>query len=501
MNLWKKESYVNLFPFVPDDIALKSVQLLNTLSSRKSNEKSTELRMEGNTQFGTGQWSVAMDLYTKSLCYAETGSENVALAYSNRSACFVKMRMYKEAIVDIQLAKEANFPERLVPKLEQRERDCRKLMSSVKTPPKYVCKLSYAADKNFPGMANVVEIKCDEEFGRHLIAKRDIPAGQTVMLEDCYVLVRTDVHLLCQTCYCANANFIACKQCPDAVFCSNDCINRNHFHKWECNMPKAWNDDIQFQIRAVVRAIEAFTNVDDLMQFVDSTLREDPKKLPTSMHDSKAKYHFYFKLQRQESKSSEQLGMGKMYESVVSNPKIAALFNTTEKQRFLMHLVAHNILIMKNNSLGNESNLTVAHLHSLMNHSCAPNTATYAAGNQRFTVTVRPVKKGQQLCSPYLDCTGVRSLEERHTALKSGWNFVCKCEQCVCDDKPINVEQIISNPCMRFVTQNFAYEDKQHDVMKKCLSYLNNNGHQRWSKEMQMMASMLAGVYKKKYSY
>lgn len=67
----------------------------------------------------------AIELYNRAICAAKNSSSELAgLAYGNRPACFFKLKMYEKCLVDINLAKEANFPHRLMSKLDKRHDDC-----------------------------------------------------------------------------------------------------------------------------------------------------------------------------------------------------------------------------------------------------------------------------------------------------------------------------------------------------------------------------------------
>lgn len=65
-----------------------------------------------------------MQMYNSSLRYAEKGSKNVSLAYANILVLFFKLMRYHERLFDIDLAKEAGYPEKLMPKLDQRREHC-----------------------------------------------------------------------------------------------------------------------------------------------------------------------------------------------------------------------------------------------------------------------------------------------------------------------------------------------------------------------------------------
>lgn len=222
-NLWKKEAtpagnqYVDYFPPLRIDTILSDIfsNMTSSQTSHKDDGYSKAMRLIGNDCYQMGDWVSAMIAYNKSLRYAEIGSTNVAMGYTNRSACFFSMQMYAEALIDVQLAEKANLPARLVPMLQQRKQESQKLLNTVVKPPIPIRKLSYKANEHFPCLANVIELKHDEEFGRHLVAKCDIPVGKIVLLEENYVQNENDEDLECKFCFDVIKNSIACNDCAD----------------------------------------------------------------------------------------------------------------------------------------------------------------------------------------------------------------------------------------------------------------------------------------------
>jgi hypothetical protein len=55
------------------------------------------------------------------LCAAPAGSENVGIAYANRSVVYMKLGYYKTALANIQLARDHNYPASKLEKLAERE--------------------------------------------------------------------------------------------------------------------------------------------------------------------------------------------------------------------------------------------------------------------------------------------------------------------------------------------------------------------------------------------
>lgn len=119
MNLWaneisRKNFYIDLFSQqYHDSIWIKNThenikRYIEAKKSRQQWQKSDKTasldREHGNEYFRKNMFRVAMDYYNKSLCFAENGSPNISLAYSNRSACFFNMKMFDKCLIDIDLA-------------------------------------------------------------------------------------------------------------------------------------------------------------------------------------------------------------------------------------------------------------------------------------------------------------------------------------------------------------------------------------------------------------
>lgn len=136
MVLWKKESNSNSACYVDltvagEEISFLAFQTVKLMHKEtiKNDDTSTELRMPGNEQFRAKQWSAAIELYNQSLRHASNGSQNISLAYANRSYGFLQMQKYDFCLADIELASKANYPQSLMPKLDERKAMCLNAMS------------------------------------------------------------------------------------------------------------------------------------------------------------------------------------------------------------------------------------------------------------------------------------------------------------------------------------------------------------------------------------
>lgn len=167
--MWEKEMSDGLYIDLLQDLDYP-IHLCR-LKRKKNDAHALAARKAGNEKFKAGDFHGAMAKYNQSICFGENDTECVSLAYGNRSSCFEKLKMFSRCLKDIQLAKDCNYPERLMQKLNDRERRCKlelqteELASSQPT-------LSFPADENLPCMANVLRIDVSDEYGRLVTARQ-----------------------------------------------------------------------------------------------------------------------------------------------------------------------------------------------------------------------------------------------------------------------------------------------------------------------------------------
>lgn len=462
---------------------------LSQSTNRKTNQLSLDHRQNGNSKFMQQNWIEAMELYNQSLCFAEIGSENVSMAYANRSACFFHMRMYDKCLKDIQLAKEANYPERLMPKLEKRESDCLFILTLGRNE-EFVPKLSFDADANFSGMANVLKIQRNEDFGRYITATKDIDVGKTILVEEAFLLsASSSTSNRCHTCAKMSMNFIACDQCTKVLFCGSACMEKNDFHKMECKCHgfQILDLPIQHLLRSIFIALNMFPNIEDLLDFVVETVTSLPKEVPAKIFDPKSKYRSILKLNvfmRTLHKQCFLPEVCKLYASLMCFPFIKELFDSKRKQRFLMHLLGQHICVINSNAFSNHGDqLFTFIIQSYFNHSCIPNLVRFECENKTICTTIRPVKKGEQLFMFYL---GYEMKDRQATAkyLDENFGFKCKCEKCGSSSNSIPI--IPSDPeCHRIVLQfrqneqaivNNQKKELCSELKTSCIDFLRKYG-------------------------
>lgn len=258
----------------------------------KANYKSKDFRNNGNALYASKKLCEALLMYTKSIAYAESDSEELALAYGNRSAVLFELAKFDLCEQDILLSLENNYPEKLQFKLLERLGKCffenKQFQKSIEAFQKslqllqksdlntekknnkarllfeyinkyhesndnvnnhriinnsvYELERPYIEDglknKMFPCASESFGIEEQSGQGRCAVALKDIHAGEVIVVEKAFSSVCLPESFE-NHCYNCLTRFIAgypCKNCAAVLYCSSTCKEKNWelFHKYEC---------------------------------------------------------------------------------------------------------------------------------------------------------------------------------------------------------------------------------------------------------------------------
>ncbi len=496
----------------------------------KSDRRSESYRKIGNQSFGNGKWSKAMESYNRSLCYAEAqSSEVISLAYANRSAVFFELKKYDKCLADIDLALKARYPKRLMSKLDKRRTDSLLLIENGAQIPAFVPKLSFEPNKNYPEMANVLEIKCNKKYGRQVVTKSEIGVGQTLVMEKAFMTAhRYEKFRRCNSCMKKDVNLIPCKNCTEAMFCSNEC-SMHVYHQVECNMQtmpeESCNDNQLHIIRSLLQAIYIFSNAEELQSFVEDALSSNKFEIPELISDKKSRYRAFLKLWYEPmvyTRNTFDQQVYFVYQTLLENKIIGPKFNSPKKRRFLMHLVAQHYCIINysGNIIFDNSDDRVGWDFSefrsvialYVNHSCAPNVTLVSFDGYNILVSIRPINAGDQL---FLSCFRndriSHSTVDRQKYILARYGFKCKCERCKGDTSTLSDRDAMkSDECYQYIRKNKPKVDFQSDgVMEtetaialegKCVKWLNNYGDKIWTAEMNEVTDCYRRMLASKYN-
>jgi SET and MYND domain-containing protein 4 len=197
------------------------------IDRKKNSEKSDKFRDKGNLQFQSSQHLEALLSYNRSLCLAPPDSPQVSLAYANRSAVYLKVKLFHKCLQNIELARKFGYPADKLHKLDEREDRCQKLIESHKIsqesdPRENFFKLSYPPHEKIPFVANCIEVKEDEKYGRYVVTNRNLEPGDIIAIDEpVYKFVDKEVFdRHCANCLKSNdLSLIPCVGCTYSECC------------------------------------------------------------------------------------------------------------------------------------------------------------------------------------------------------------------------------------------------------------------------------------------
>lgn len=447
--LWCKESAPNKNLFV--DIISTVSGWADDVKLEKSNVTATKLREKGNGFYSKKKYHEAMALYNESISYAGNDSEALALAFANRSTCFLKLELFQECLNDIALAKNAGYPSSKMFKLDTREQNCMELMTKdTKTSHIREPKLDFGENSMHPGVADCLKIEKNSKFGRHVITMCDLKIGQTILVESPFAFKHepmTPDHSMmfdpfvdksrviqhercgkntfgrCMYCYAECINLIPCKKCAGVLFCNETCMEKA-YHQYDCMMSDNFRKEtFGMVLRMLYRANDAFPSVDEFMQTVKSLLADS--SLNGLQNDDQKNFGMIFQLPTNSNHQwSRNLTLTRnstkmIYDKVMRLSDFNEKFTTLVHHRFLQHLILHLFHVAEHAINASEywretedQTLGAFCLRTFgngiypfgcyINHSCMPNVCWYFVDHRLICRVIRPIKKGQQLFGFYL---------------------------------------------------------------------------------------------------
>ncbi|XP_023248036.1 SET and MYND domain-containing protein 4-like, partial [Copidosoma floridanum] len=218
-------------------------------SPKKSAEASTAARERGNKLYRstTHTKKIYLDTlscYSESAALAEDGSEELALAYSNRSALLFRLHKYQECLVDIKMAHQITKSDELRVKLLTRKMKCMKLRNdksnSIGSGNVEAVESLAVGNRSptIPCAYDCVTLAHNEKFGTHVVATKNIEPGQVIVIEKALAQFpsRDKTYLVCSHCLAFACNGLPCKSCVVVIYCSEKCRKEAwaQYHDAEC---------------------------------------------------------------------------------------------------------------------------------------------------------------------------------------------------------------------------------------------------------------------------
>lgn len=434
------------------DMVLAYEEVVDGAEVAKSDIKAEQLRKAGNRLYHARKYKAALGKYNEAMCCAESGSEHLAICYANRSAIYYEQEEYELALLNMALAKEHNYPAKILDKLDVREQSCRKKLEQGQSKNIALCPrmgITVEVNPRVPFLAKGIAMRQYPWCNRGLEAERDFRTGD-VILDEKAVLSIVDVPLKYYNCsHCSAENqhsLIPCPDCVFAMYCSEECLERDKrlVHRFECGLATKLRNVSMYTSnmgpKLFLYGLTLFNDdLDQMMEYCEQSVNAggDPFTLDYRKYDPLAEFKELHKTvlnTNTEIEGSLKACAALSYAVLIKNPAINSSLTTKSHHRFLLNSLLHYTRVacfLMWNSHVNLSTTSTGHVlsgltsvGSLINHSCDPNVAAIYMGGRLKFILLRPIRAGEQILTAY----GPTWYDRNHPPVT--YSFVCACPFC-----------------------------------------------------------------------
>jgi hypothetical protein len=377
--------------------------------------------------------------------------------------------MYKNALNNIALALENDYPRDKMNNLMKRKEKCEQLFDEKHE--KFMqstigyehLKLSHKKNEKLPFMADCLKVISDNT-GLYVKATRDLHVGDVVAIEEPFSKAISIKYCTNACTNCLKNNYydlIPCDNCSVAMFCSPKCRDEasKKFHKYECGILQKLDKTFYTAIRNPLRVFfEGLAVFDGNMQNFMAAITENECNdtvfdFDLSKDDDKEKKKKMLLTLDLLATCSERIFMKSLVE-VKSNYFIAHtivalensqiecewLKNEAEKDFFksFLHKFFSPTVIYGSlkGEVKDQFDNIVGHgiypFASLIEESCVPNVLNFNFNGKIHIIVTRPIKKGERLLTnKYGKSFYEHSYEERQKFFDTVYSATCTCEACV----------------------------------------------------------------------
>ncbi|KAL9705779.1 hypothetical protein quinque_009297 [Culex quinquefasciatus] len=407
----------------------------------KCSRKAVKVRAEANRLYLAKEYEKALGKYNESICLAETGSEHLGMGYANRSAIYFEQDEFEYALANIALAKEHNYPERLMPKLLEREQQCRVKLAEGKskgTVPLRRFDLNVPVNSKIPFLASGIKMARLEDFGRSMIATKRFKTGD-VILHEKSILASIDLMLQFQNCNLCSAeeglSLLPCPNCATVMYCSQECLERDFrlVHRFECPIAEKVQHlsygFVNLGSRLFLYGLSLFDDdLDEMMRYCNRTKTGgNPLNLDYTRYDPLEEFKELYNLSATTTPTNES--SYRFFATIrclmyLESPLLKTIVISDEQKAFMRQCV----LDFTRAASYYRWHLTspLFPIQSLFNHSCDPNVLIVILSGHVKLVVFRPIRPNEQICFSY----GHRWWDTPMCQEPFPMVFVCKCIVC-----------------------------------------------------------------------
>lgn len=405
----------------------------------KNNKIAERLRKKGDKYFircTVKSYLRALELYNKSICFAEPGSRYVRNGFVNRSLVYFGRRMFRTCLENISLARKFKCSQLLLNQLDEREGECLDMILLNRSIHDRILDVSDAnltnlAHESNPFVSECVDIRQDNESSPTVIAKAELQVGNIFAVDYpfCEKLAPKLRYQRCENCLKeSHYSLIPCRQCTAVMFCDESCYEEafEKFHKYECPIIDYMMSVIGLEdltaLRLIIRTLSILPSFSDLSTFLDETKRRQPNPFTIDYKLDSAPMQTYGPVASMRPMDllpsvvfRTTLLSTFIYRILFFHTSFSQFVTTSRSMEVFVEVIYKHLLINEYNGtarttlLGSYEDLEpmnttpeeigrgIYPLRSMLRHSCAPNVVTVSSSGKLLFIALKKIRPGEEL--------------------------------------------------------------------------------------------------------
>lgn len=166
----------------------------------------------------------ALENLNQTLCFAQMKTEIFADAFAERAKIYREMKKYQKCIDNIQSALQSSVSDEKTKTYKKFQDEILAEISSSSESEEESCKffnLSHEPHKKIPFIAECLDVKENDVYGRYIMTNKDLKTGDIVVVEEPFYKV-ADLkvrHTRCAVCLEQNLlDLLPCSKCSTGEF-------------------------------------------------------------------------------------------------------------------------------------------------------------------------------------------------------------------------------------------------------------------------------------------
>lgn len=274
-----------------------------------------------------------------------------------------------------------------------------------------VFKLSYPPNERNPLIINCLELRVNDEFGRHLVTTQRLKSGDIIAIEKAFYksLDYRSYATRCANCFkSTSSNAVQCSSCNLVTFCSQNCERFAHdkFHKFECDVINEITEDDGFSMmiqRTLFQVLSIFGSLESLIKSCND--HQLMTVFDLNLNDPNLDRELVLVCNSLESSKPTEIELMFAKSFVNFHRGVNKIWRTILEKDFLIAFVAKFIGILNRNSFtmhwgesgDDATGCAIFPFASMFNHSCSPNVDRICLNDSLVLVVKRPIEANEQL--------------------------------------------------------------------------------------------------------